>query len=159
LRSVGFLLGGLVAGEGCFTISRRRQVFAADGSPRLRFVFQVVLAERDRALLFALQSFLGGVGRLYDIPPEKEHWLPKVGFHVGAARDHHRVTIPFAEQFLLPTAKRRQFQRWRDALVEYETNRPTQYGRGPSTCSQPGCGRPVRGRGVCRVHYYQLTGY
>jgi hypothetical protein len=67
--------------------------------------------------------------------------------------------IPFSERYLLPCAKRTQFERWRDELLAYRRDRPSRYGRGPSTCSVPGCGRPVRGQGVCRIHYYRLTGY
>ncbi len=32
-------------------------------------------------------------------------------------------------------------------------------GKGPSGCSEFGCDRPVRGRRLCRSHYYRATGY
>ena len=34
-----------------------------------------------------------------------------------------------------------------------------EWGKGLSTCSVEGCDRPVRGRGLCRRHYYRATGY
>ena len=57
------------------------------------------------------------------------------------------------------SAKRDQFDRWREEFDTYERAHPTQWGRGPSTCSEPGCHKPVRGRGLCRSHYYRATGY
>jgi hypothetical protein len=154
---VGFALGGLVAGEGSFVIARGRQTFA-DGSPRRRFRFELTMAERDRPMVEALRSFLG-VGSIRDMPPSREGWLPGVRLTINSHRAHRKVTIPFAEQFLLPCAKRRQFDEWRAELDRYESEHPTRYGQGPSPCSVPECGRPVRGRGLCRRHYYRATGY
>ena len=57
--SQGFMLGGLVAGEGTFSVQYRRQHFAADGSERLRFRFSMSMAQRDRPLLEQLRSLLG----------------------------------------------------------------------------------------------------
>src|SRR5581483_5297308 len=53
LGGLPFTLGGFVAGEGSFIITTRQPPFV-DGSPRLRFVFQVAVADRDRDLLEAL---------------------------------------------------------------------------------------------------------
>src|ERR1700675_2956754 len=55
-RSIGFTLAGFVAGEGWFTVKRRPERFVRDGSYRLRFVFGVTIARRDRHLLEALAS-------------------------------------------------------------------------------------------------------
>ena len=118
VQGAGFLLGGLVAGEGSFVVSRLRLV-RADGSPRLRFIFCVTLASRDRALLAALRTFLG-TGSIQDRQPPKDHWQPTSEFRVSSHRAHRAVTIPFAEHFLLPSARRMQFEQWRDALGAYE---------------------------------------
>lgn len=147
----------MVAGEGCFSVGRRTVTFT-DGSPRLRFVFTVSMATRDRPMLEALQQFLG-YGCITDASPRRPGWQPMSSFCVASNRAHHAATIPFADRFLLPSAKRRQFEQWRDALVKYERERPSRYGRGPSACSEPGCDKPVRGRGLCRSHYYRATGY
>jgi LAGLIDADG DNA endonuclease family protein len=153
-RSVGFVLGGFVAGEGWFGILRpdppRR-----DGSQRLRFRFCVTVARRDRRVLEALQAYLG-VGCINDAPARHSGWLPQTTFTIGALGAHRRVTIPFAEAFLPPSAKREQFGGWRNTLLEYEGRRPV---RTRSICSEPGCDRFVRGRGLCRSHYYRATGY
>ena len=63
------------------------------------------------------------------------------------------------ERYLLPCAKKRQFEQWRADLDSYEALHPTRWGRGPSPCSEPGCERPVRGRGLCRAHYCRATGH
>lgn len=154
---MGSALAGMVAGEGCFHIARRSLTFS-DGSPRLRFVFSVSMASRDRPLLEALQCFLG-CGCLNDAPPRQAHWQPTSTLCIASNKAHRAATIPFAEQFLFPSAKRQQFEHWRDALYAYERDRPSRYGRGPSACTEEGCERPVRGRGLCRSHYYRVTGY
>src|SRR2546421_6709829 len=52
---LGFTLGGLVAGEGCFGVTRSLPPFK-DGAARLRFVFSITMASRDRPLLEALRN-------------------------------------------------------------------------------------------------------
>lgn len=154
---IGFSMAGLVAAEGTFVVSRTRRT-RQDGSSVLRFVFAVSMATRDRVLLERLRSFLGA-GSLSDRPPRDSRWLPISTFTINGRRTHHAVTVPFAERFLLPCAKRVQFERWRDALRTYESAHPSRWGRGPSACRTPGCDRPVRGRGLCRAHYYRETGW
>jgi hypothetical protein len=121
-------------------------------------VFQVAVASRDHAMLEALRQYLG-FGSIRTTPPEREHWLPRSVYSVNSRRAHFAATIPFMEQYLLPSAKRVQYERWRDALIEHERAHPSKYGKGPSPCSEPGCDKPVRGRGLCRSHYYRATGY
>lgn len=153
----GFTLAGFVAGEGSFCISRKLPPYA-DGSPRLCFRFAVTVATRDRPMLETLRGFLG-VGSIFDRAPRRASWQPTSTLCVNSVRAHHAATIPFAEQFLLPSAKRRQFEAWRDALAAYEVEHPVKWGKGPSPCGEPSCNQPVRGRGLCRSHYYRATGY
>lgn len=130
----------------------------ADGTERLRFVFTVAVASRDRPLLETLQEFLGW-GSISSQGSRRPGWLPTSTFCINSRRAHHAATIPFAEQYLLPSAKRQQYERWRDAVLAYEVEHPSRWGKGPSNCSVPGCDQPVRGRGLCRSHYYRATGY
>jgi LAGLIDADG endonuclease len=155
--AIGFTLGGLVAAEGSFFGTRKQPPFA-DGTPRKHFVFQIAMANRDRPLLEALRMFLG-FGSIHDVARRRSHWEPQSVLTIASRKAHHAATIPFAERYLLRCAKRNQFEAWRDALLQYELDRPTRYGKGPSPCSIPGCGKPVRGRGLCRSHYYRATGY
>lgn len=150
----GFALGGLVAGEGTFCIARTKDRFL-DGRQKCRFVFQVHMASRDRALLEELRDALG-FGSIHD-RPARGSWLPSCVLTIGSRKAHRAATIPFMERFLLPSAKRRQFEAWRDELLAYEAEHPRRIGR--STCSVEGCPDPVRGRGLCRKHYYRATGY
>jgi hypothetical protein len=152
----GFTLGGLVAGEGCFGVTRSLPPFK-DGATRLRFVFSITMASRDRPLLEALQSFLG-YGSILDRPAQGQ-WLPASTFTINSRLAHLTSTIPFADHFLLPCEKRKQFEEWRSRFMEHEADRPTRWGRGRSLCSELGCDLPVRGRGLCRRHYYRATGY
>jgi len=150
-------LGGFVAGEGTFVNSALRATYR-DGTPRRRFVFQVTVASRDRPMLDALREYLG-FGSIQEKPAAREHWQPTCDYTVNSRRAHFLATIPFMERYLLPSAKRAQYERWRDALIEHEQAHPSKYGKGPSPCSEPGCDKPVRGRGLCRSHYYRATGY
>ncbi len=157
-RSIGYTLGGFVAGEGWFGTKRQRERFVRDGSLRLRFVFGVTIARRDRRVLEALAGFLGA-GAIRDKPPGKPHHQPLSEFSISSIRLHRAATIPFAQHFLLPSQKRRQFDAWAESMDAYEAGRPSQHGRGRSECSVPGCGGLVRGRSLCRSHYYRATGY
>ena len=156
-QDLAFALGGFIAGEGSFVVTTKQPPFK-DGTPRLHFVLDIQVAQRDRALLEALRDSLG-VGSITDKPPRKPHHQPASQFRVASRRSHHAATIPFMEMYLLDSQKLHQFELWRDALYLWEAERPTQYGKGPSPCSEPGCEKPVRGRGLCRTHYYRATGY
>jgi len=154
---VGHTLGGVVAGEGSFHWTPTQPV-RADGSVRLRFVFEIAMARRDRHLLVALHTCLG-VGSLRDTPRRKGHWQPTSALRVGSLRAHHAATIPFFERYLPRTAKNEQFTAWRAMLHAHERAHPNRWGKGPAACSVLDCDRPVRGRGLCRIHYYRATGY
>ena len=151
-----WMLGGFVAGEGCFTTGVQGTRFA-DGSPRRKFVFTIKVARRDEALLERLGRHIGGA--ISHQTPVKAHHQPLATLSVRSHLAHHRRTIPFMDRYLLPSAKRRQYDRWVAALVAYEAEHPPRWGRGPSSCSEAGCDGPVRGRGLCRAHYYRITGY
>jgi hypothetical protein len=155
---IGHTLGGFVAGEGWFGTKRRGTSFVDDGSPRLAFVFAVTVARRDEPLLHALQRFLGA-GSILRKPPGQPHHQPLSELSITSLREHHRATIPFAETYLPPCHKRDQFEQWVEQLQRYEERSPSRWGRGRSPCSIEGCVKPVRGRGLCRSHYYRATGY
>jgi hypothetical protein len=151
MRVVGYTLGGFVAGEGSFIVTTGARL--VDGSPRMRWVFDVSVARRDQHLLVALQALLG-VGSVYERPARRPERQPISSFTVSSRKAHRERVIPFGEQFLLPCAKRRQFKLWRDSLYHYESVTPA---RTRSQCSIDGCDRLVRGRGLCRQHYYRAT--
>jgi hypothetical protein len=158
--TLGFMLGGLVAGEGSFSVTHQPKRFVADGARRKRFVFSVAMATRDRALLELLRSFLS-VGSLLDRPARALRWQPQSTLTVNSVRSHRSAVIPFAERYLLPCAKRQQFESWRNEMDEYwlALAPKSRWGEGPNPCSVDGCDRPVRGRGLCRSHYYRDTGW
>ena len=153
---IGYMLGGFVAGEGYFCTARLPR--SADGRERRRFLFSVEVATRDRRLLEQLRTFLA-LGSICDRIGRRPGHLPTSQFRISSFRGHREATIPFAEQYLLSCAKRVQFERWRDEMEGYLQVHPSRWGLGPSPCSVPGCGNPVRGRGLCRSHYHHATGY
>ena len=108
-----------------------------DGSPRLRFGFNVTVADRDQALLVALHEFLG-VGSPQSTPARRGSWLPTTRLDVSSRLAHRLAVIPFADEYLLPCAKRDQFDRWREQFEVYERRFPTRIGLGSAdiaTCS------------------------
>ncbi len=152
------MLAGLVAGEGSFFVAAAHPPTRKDGSARLRFWFSITMASRDRRVLEQLHDLLG-VGSIEDRPSRNGRWQPTAKLSVSSRLAHRTVTIPFFDEFLLPCGKRRQFDAWRDEFEAYERAYPTRIGFGPSSCSIDGCELPVRGRGLCRRHYYRATGY
>jgi hypothetical protein len=119
----------------------------------------VSVAERDVGFLHAMRTFLGGRGSIRRDDRGNPRWQPIACYSISSRKAVREVVIPFCDTFLLPGAKRDQFDIWRASFEAYEDAHPTQWGRGPSTCSEPGCSKPVRGRGLCRSHYYRATGY
>ncbi len=150
-------LAGFVAGEGSFMVTKQQPGFA-DGDPRLRFVFAVCVAERDRDLLERLQRRLG-FGSICLQRSRRLRWQPTTTLTVNSRRAHRLSVIPFMDRHLLPSAKRDQFDQWVAAMDAYDSEHPTRWGMGPSTCRIDGCEKPVRGRGLCRSHYYRATGH
>jgi len=148
------VLGGLVAAEGSFCTAKTGKQYA-DGTPRLRFVFTVKMISADRPLLEALREFLG-TGNLLD-ERQRGTWQPTSSFTINSFKRHHAATIPFAEQYLLPSQKRQQFEAWCESMRLYEQTHGVKQGR--SRCSVENCTDFVRGRGLCRRHYYRATGY
>jgi hypothetical protein len=94
-----------------------------------------------------------------DRPPRAAGWQPVSTCRVSSSRAHRSSVIPFMEQHLLAGQKRHQFDLWVAAMDAYELAHPSRWGKGPSPCRIDGCERPVRGRGLCRSHYYLETGY
>lgn len=156
-RATGFTFAGFVAGEGCFCISTtaRRHV---DGYPIQKFIFLVTVEARDLGMLEQLRAFLG-FGSIRHVERAKPQWQPQVVYTVNSLTAHWQATIPFADRYLLPSAKRDQFEAWREDLERYVERYNIRCGRGPSPCSIEGCEKLVRGRGLCRSHYYRATGW
>ena len=154
----GHTLGGLVAGEGCFRRSERRERFP-DGSARVRFVFELSLAVVDRPLIDALHSMLGGAGTVRVREPRRVGWQAEACLTVASESAHLVHTIPFADRFLGPCHKREQFEAWRDELLAYRRRRAELLGEGRRRCRVEGCDGFVRGQGLCRSHYYRATGW
>jgi hypothetical protein len=100
-----------------------------------------------------------GVGAIRDEAPRRAGWQPLSRLEVRSIKAHVEATIPFFDEYLLPCAKRDQFDAWQMAIEDYIEQHRVNWGMGRSICSVEGCDRVVRGRGLCRTHYYRVTGY
>ena len=118
----------------------------------------MTMADRDLAAVTALRDFIA-VGSVMHRPPQRPNWLPTVTLSVTGRRGIRDSLIPFCDAYLIAGHKRAQYLRWREQFHDYETRFPSNWGAGPSPCAVAGCDRPVRGRGLCRAHYYEATGY
>src|SRR4051812_17361092 len=112
----GHFFGGLIAGEGSYLETTNGDRFVS-GEVRKRFIFSLTLASWDQELVEALRAFLG-VGGVYARAAVKAHWQPTTTIRVQSHTAHRKIVIPFSEAFLPPSAKRGQFERWRNALDE-----------------------------------------
>lgn len=153
----GYTLAGFVAGEGYFSVSTTARLHLS-GEPIQKFVFGVGVEAADVGMLQALQAFLG-VGSIRSCPAGRPNWKPQVVYSVRSIKAHREATIPFADRYLLPCKKRDQFDSWRNALEVYAERHKVRWGQGRSQCAIEGCDRLVRGRGLCRIHYYRVTGW
>jgi hypothetical protein len=156
-RRAFFHLAGYVAGEGYFAITRKKGTHK-DGEPLLRFLFGVSVQRSDLPLLERLRDVLG-VGSICHSRPGKEHWQPTSTYAVNSIKAHVASVIPFFDIYLLPCAKKLQFDEWRAQLFAYVEKHHVRSVYGRSICSENGCDGIVRGRGLCRRHYYAVTGY
>lgn len=153
---LGYTLAGFIAGEGYFSVVKTQRVHRS-GEPIQQFLFGVHVAEHDVSLVEGIKTALGG-GSIRWTTPANDHWKPTVVYSLKSIRAHKTTTIPFMERYLLRCAKRRQFESWRDDMETYIERHNVRWA-GRSTCSEEGCDRFVRGRGLCRSHYYRETGW
>jgi len=99
-------VAGFVAAEGSFTSS---------GGGR-RFAFTVALAATDGRTCDRLAEHFG-VGRVYRYARREPHHDDVAIFSVQSKRELLRVVVPFMDEHLPPSNKRRQYEAWRDELV------------------------------------------
>jgi hypothetical protein len=118
----------------------------------------MTMAQRDLAAVTALREFIG-VGSIMASPPQQPGWQATVTYAVSSRKAIRESVIPFCDRYLIAGAKRTQYRHWRQEFTDYEARFPSRWGVGPSPCAVDGCDRPVRGRGLCRAHYYEATGY
>lgn len=136
-------LAGFVIGEGCFTRA---------GDPP-KFAFAVTLGAVDAALCELFADVLG-VGTIHHRRRRRPHYDDEVTFQVRKLAHLVVTVVPFMDEHLPPSYKRRQYEEWRAALLEYWDGRA----RRRRTCTVPGCGAPRRAHGLCRRHLYELRG-
>ena len=135
-------IGGFVAAEGMFNV-------CPNGNHQ-SFTFAVQLGASDREVCSWLRDFFG-VGWVRQYPRRKPHYDDEVRFVVRKLQDLVEVIIPFMDDHLPESYKRRQYVKWRATLLEYWRHQSRRRAR----CSEPGCELPAKAMGLCRGHYYQ----
>lgn len=144
-EALAAFIGGFVCAEG---------TFGNYGNPP-SFTFAVRLGASDSDSCERLRWYFG-VGHVHTYPRRKAHYDDEVGYAVGALGDLVDFIVPFMDEHLPPSYKRRQYEVWREALLNYWMNGARRRGRAP--CTVPGCTDPQRAKGLCRCHYYGQYG-
>jgi hypothetical protein len=132
-------ISGVVVGEGCFTKT---------GNPP-KFTFSVGLGAAD-ATTCSLLKLLFGVGLIVRSSRRKPHYDDEVVFQVRKFNDLLTVIVPFMDEHLPPSYKRRQYEVWRAELIAYWDQRAKRV----RPCEVPDCDEPRRAHGLCRHHLY-----
>jgi hypothetical protein len=140
-EALAAVLGGFVAAEGCFDTNGRR------------FRFSVGLGASDAGMCILFRELLG-CGTIVRSPRRKPHYDDECSFAIQSLKDHVEVTIPFMDEHLPPSYKRRQYLVWREQLLDYWERTA----RRVRPCSVAGCDRPRRAHGLCRQHLYLRRG-
>ena len=92
---------GFCDASGSFTYSRSGR--------QLALYFAIKLGLADRGLLEHLQSFFGGIGRIYDVGPRASY------FRVSR-RDELAAIVEHFQSFPLQSSKQRAFEVWREMV-------------------------------------------
>lgn len=100
-------VGGFVAAEGCFL----------HVAPR-RFAFAIALGATDERLCRWLPAVFG-VGTTTLRARRREHYQDEITYRVDSLIDLVEVIVPFMDEHLPPSHKRRQYLVWRTALLDY----------------------------------------
>lgn len=96
---------GFTDGEGSFTFSR--------SSKQIALYFSIKLSATDRAILEAIQSFFGGIGRIYNIGSSSVTTKKAAFLRVTRIAELAHVVSHF-DTYPLQTEKKRVFEVWRN---------------------------------------------
>jgi hypothetical protein len=134
---VAAFAAGFVAAEGSFVTGERR------------FRFSVGLGRIDCGACEALRE-LFGCGSIVDSPRRKPHYDDESSFVIQSLRQLIDVVVPFMDEHLPPSYKRRQYLEWRTRLFDYWEHKAKRV----RPCTVDECEKPRRAHGLCRHHLY-----
>lgn len=89
-----------------------------------------------------------GVGHIYDSPRREAHHDDQSTFMILSLRQLINVVVPFMDEHLPPSYKRRQYLEWRARLFDYWEHKAKRV----RPCTVDGCEDPRRAHGLCRHH-------
>jgi hypothetical protein len=133
-------LGGFTAAEGTF------------GRSGTRFRFAICLGAADRGMCELFAAYLG-VGHITTSPRRKPHYDDEVTFAIQSLRELVNFVVPFMDEHLPESYKRKQYLSWRANLLDYVENKARKPRR---QCTVDGCDLPARAHGLCRRHLWQF---
>lgn len=100
---------GFTDGEGCFTYSRSGRQFA--------LYYALKLTAADEPILEEIQTFFGGIGRIYDVkaraPGPRSGATKSAKYFRVSHRDELAVIVNHFDHYPLRTTKREGYEIWR----------------------------------------------
>ncbi len=87
---------------------------------------------------------------IFDSPRRKPHYDDESTFVIQSPRQLIDVVVPFMDEHLPPSYKRRQYLQWRARLLDYWEHKAKRV----RACTVEGCDKPRRAYGLCRHHLY-----
>lgn len=110
---LAWYITGLVDGEGCFYIAAARCEFI------------IKLRDDDQSLLESVRATLGGIGTITAnrARADQPNRMPQARWTVTKQRELVYLT-EFFDAFPLKSKKRRDYDVWREAVIEWATGMP-----------------------------------
>ena len=136
-------LAGFIAAEGTF--------FRTGDRPSFRFA--IGLGASDRSMCELAQVFFGR-GRIYSSPRRRPQYDDEATLSIASLAAHLTGTVPFMDEHLPVSHKRRQYLAWRAQVLDYWEHEAKRV----RPCTVNGCEAPRRARGLCRHHLYEQHG-
>ncbi len=102
-----YYLGGLVDGEGCFSVTFNRH---KNNRIEVRLIFEIELREDDKEILERVKNTLK-CGNIYYLSYERyRKWRPHFKYKVSNLKDIVQKVIPFFNKYPLQAKKKQSFK-------------------------------------------------
>lgn len=114
---------GFVDGEGCFSVSRFRNLTCKDKTQTL-FEFVITQGESSISVMYAIQKYFK-CGHIYPNRRYDNHHENLLRYCVRRQSDLKKIIIPFFNKYPLQSAKRFKYEIFKERLLGLEPSETT----------------------------------